>query len=166
MFELKKLGREGIERALQKVERYRLLNEPWEAESICRDVLESDPEHQEALVSLVLALTDRFHHDHAPSVEAVRALLPRIKDEYERAYYAGIICERKGSAVFERDAPGSGPQVYDWLREAMEHFEAAEALRPAGNDDALLRWNTCARMIMENEQVRPEVEDRTVMMLE
>jgi hypothetical protein len=166
MFTLKKLSREGVARALHKVERYRLLNEPWEAECICRDVLESDPDHQQALISLLLSMTDRFQHDKAPGVETVRALLPRIRGDYERAYYAGIICERKGSAVFERGAPGAGPQVYDWLRQAMEHYEDAEALRPSGNDDALLRWNTCARMIMENDQVRPVVEERPIMMLE
>jgi hypothetical protein len=166
MFQLKQLSREGIARALQKVERYRLLNEPWEAESICRDVLESEPDHQEALISLLLAKTDQFGHHGGPTVESVRALLPRIHGEYERAYYAGIVCERKGAAIHERGAAGSGPAVYDWLREAMEHYEVAESLRPAGNDDALLRWNTCARMIMDNHQVRPLAEERTVMMLE
>jgi hypothetical protein len=166
VFELKRLTPEGIARALEKVERYRLLNEPWEAESICRDVLEVDPDNQEALVSLLLAMTDRFSHETGPGIEAVRALLPRISGAYEHAYYAGIICERKASAVWERGLAGSGPRVYDWLREAMEHYEVAESLRPAGNDDALLRWNTCARMIMDNHQVRPLAEERTVMMLE
>ena len=166
MFELKKLSREGIARALEKVERYRLLNEPWEAESICRDVLEVEPDHQEAVISLLLSMTDRFHHEEAPGVETVRALLPRIRGDYERAYYAGIICERKASAVWERGAAGAGPRVYDMLRDAMEHYEEAESLRSPGNDDALLRWNTCARMIMEHPQVRPLPEERTVMMSE
>jgi hypothetical protein len=166
MFELKRLSPAGIARALQKVERYRLLNEPWEAESICLDVLQSDPDSQEALIALLLARTDQFAHEGGPSVESVRALLPGIKGEYERAYYAGIICERKGAAVRERGAARSGPVVYDWLREAMEHYERAEQLRPAGNDDALLRWNTCARVIMEHPQVRPLVEAHVMTMLE
>ena len=166
MFELKSLSGEGIGRALLKVERYRLLNEPWEAESICLDVLRNQPEHQEALISLLLARTDQFRHEGGPSVESVRALLPRIRGEYEGAYYAGIICERKGEAVRERGAAGSGPAVYDWLSEAMEHYERAEAIRPAGNDDSLLRWNTCARVIMEHPQIRPLVEPRIVTMLE
>jgi hypothetical protein len=166
MFQLKQLTPKGVAPALRKVERYRLLNEPWEAESICRDVLEVEPDNQEALVSLLLSMTDRFSYDQAPGVEVVRALLPRIRDDYERAYYAGIVCERKGSAVWERGAPGAGAQVYDWLTQAMEYYEEAEALRPEGNDDALLRWNTCARMIMQDERVRPMVEERTLMMLE
>lgn len=32
----------------------------------------------------------------------------------------------------------------------MDHYEKAESIRPAGNDDALLRWNACARIIMAN----------------
>ena len=63
MFELKKMSREGIRRALGKVERYRLLNEPWEAESICQDVLQAEPDNQEALISLLLAMTDQFGHE-------------------------------------------------------------------------------------------------------
>ncbi len=166
MFTLKKLSRDGIARALRKVERYRLLNEPWEAESICRDVLESQPDHQEALISLLLAMTDQFNREGGPDVEKARALLPGIRGEYEQAYYAGIICERKGSALRERDAPGSGPIVYDWLRQAMDHYERAEGLRTAGNDDALLRWNTCARVIDENPQIQPPSETRVLEMLE
>ena len=165
-FTLKQLSREGIARALEKVERYRLLNEPWEAESICRDVLQSEPDNQKAVTSLLLAQTDQLGKEGAPGVEAIRALLPRIKGDYERAYYAGIICERKASAVRERGAAGSGPVVYEWLRDAMESYEQAEGLRPAGNDDALLRWNTCARLIMENPHVRPALEGRVVTMLE
>ena len=166
MLELKLLSKESIPAALAKAERYRLLNEPGEAESICRDVLQADPGNQDALISLLLARTDQFGHEVAPSVESVRAFLPGIRGEYERAYYAGIICERKGSALRERDAPGAGPVVYDWLRQAMEHYEGAERLRPAGNDDAILRWNTCARVIMEHPHVRPLAEGRAVAMLE
>ena len=90
MFELKQLTPGGIPGALEKVERYRLLNEPWEAESICRDVLLADPENQGAVISLLLAMTDRFSQETGPSLETVRSLLPRIRGGYERAYYAGV----------------------------------------------------------------------------
>ena len=62
--------------------------------------------------------------------------------------------------------PGTGPVVYEWLRQAMEHFESAEGIRPEGNDDSILRWNTCARVIMKHPQVRPIVEAPVVAMLE
>lgn len=155
MFELKRLSNEGVIAALSKAERYRLLNEPWEAESICRDVLEVDPENQRALVMLLLALTDQFESEPGADVAAARAVLPRLAGEYEQAYYPGIICERWAKRLLGRDAPGTGPLVYDWLRDAMECYERAEALRKPGDDDALLRWNTCARLIMKHERLRP-----------
>jgi hypothetical protein len=150
MFELKKLTPEGIQRALGKVERYRLLNEPAEAESICRDVLEVDPTNQDALVSLLLALTDQFGLDAHGTVGEAQALLGRLRDPYARAYYAGIICERRAAALLRRRTLGSGSVVYDWYRQAMTNYEDAERLRPEGNDDPLVRWNTCARSIVRH----------------
>src|SRR5574341_2557695 len=106
MFELKPLSREAVPRALEKAERYRLLNEPVEAESIARDVLTLDPANQKALVMLLLALTDQFAAGRGDT-EAARALLPRLEGDYERSYYAGIVCERRAKAHHERSSPGS-----------------------------------------------------------
>jgi tetratricopeptide (TPR) repeat protein len=150
MFELKQLSREAIPTALDKALRYRLLEEPNEAESICQDILSIEPDNQQALVVLLLALTDRFSKGHAAGVRQARDLLSRLHDEYERAYYAGIICERQAKAWLQQGHPGAGHDAYEFLSEAMSWFEKAEALRPPKNDDALLRWNTCARMIMAN----------------
>ena len=58
--ELKSLHKDAIPGALAKAERYRLLHEPWQSESICQDVLRIDPENEQALVTLILALTDQF----------------------------------------------------------------------------------------------------------
>jgi len=160
MFELKPLSKQGVQAALQKAERYRLLNEPWQAESICQDVLEIEPENQSALILLILARTDQFASSTGADVTTARELLPRLVGEYEQAYYAGIINERQAMWILERGAAGSGPLAYDVFRRAMENYERAEALRPAGNDDAILRWNTCARAIMRHSHVRPvERED-------
>ena len=151
MFELKPLSREGIPAALEKAMRYRLLNEPGEAESICLDVLRIDPENQQALVVLLLALTDRFGKGYAVGVMHAQEVLPRLRDPYERTYYAGIICERQAKSRLHQGSLGSGYEAYEFLREAMDWYEKAEAVRPAGNDDALLRWNACARIIMMNK---------------
>ena len=151
MFELKPLSREGIPAALEKAMRYRLLNEPGEAESICHDVLRIDPENQQALVILLLALTDRFGKGYVVGVVQTQEVLPRLRDAYERAYYAGIVCERRAKAHLNQGTPGSEFDAYEFLREAMVWYEKAEAIRPAGNDDALLRWNACARIIMMNK---------------
>ncbi len=160
MSELKSLSREAIPTALEKAERYRLLNEPAEAESICLDILATDPENQKALITLLLAVTDRFSKGYGVSDTQAGELLARVKGEYERAYYAGILAERRAKAKLAQGAPGASHYAYDELCEAMRRFEIAEAVRPPGNDDALLRWNTCARMMTKNKLTARE-EDRT-----
>src|SRR6185369_15918245 len=99
---LKPITREGISNALKKVERYRLLNDAVAAESICLDVIEIDPANQEALHALILSITDQLDHELTDGVARARKLLPRITDEYERHYLAGIICERRGKAQLHR----------------------------------------------------------------
>ena len=141
--ELKPITHEGIPAALQKAERYRLLNESSAAESICLDVLEIDPKNQEALVSLLLSITDQFGEELAEGVHRAREVLPQLTDEYERAYYAGIIYERRAHAQLHRGALGSAEVASEWFREAMRWYEKAEKMRPSGNDEAILRWNTC-----------------------
>ena len=166
MFTLKRISRAGVERALEKAERYRLLNEPTDAESICLDIREVDPENQRALVALLLARTDQFQSARGASAAAAREVLPLLTDDYQRAYYAGIICERWAKARHARGTPGSGAMVYQSLREAMEWYEKAEALRPPGNEDSLLRWNACARLIAGHPELKPGVEDGVEVMLE
>ncbi len=154
MFELKTISRNAVQEALVKAERYRLLNEPREAESICRDILEVDSGHQKGLVVLLLALTDQFGAGFEVSLYDARALLPRLKDEYERAYYQGVIAERWGKAQVQRGVPSR--IGHDWLREAMTWYEKAEAIHPEGNDEAILRWNTCARIINQGSSGEPQ----------
>lgn len=158
MPELKKLSPEAIPAALEKAERYRLLNEPAEAESICLDILATDPENQPALIALLLAVTDRFSKGYGVSDTQAGRLVARLKGDYERAYYAGILAERRAKAKLAQGSPGASHHAYDDLSEAMRQFEKAEAIRPRGNDDALLRWNTCARMIAKNKLVPRDEE--------
>jgi hypothetical protein len=166
MPDLKKLSKEAIPAALQKANRYRLLNEPSEAESICLDVLHADPENQEALITLMLALTDRFTRGYGVSATQAKELLSRIKSEYDRNYYTGILAERRGKAKLTQNTPDCRFQAYDLFREAMEWFEKAEAIRPSGNDDALLRWNTCVRIIDQNKLVPRHEDERVELSLE
>src|SRR3982751_546987 len=151
MSELKKLSKEAIPAAVEKANRYRLLNEPSEAESICLDVLKADPDNQEAIIILLLALTDRFTKGYGVSDTQAKELLGRIKGEYDRFYYAGIFAERRAKTKLTQNAPDCLFQAYDLFHDAMEWFEKAEKVRPPGNDDALLRWNTCARIIEQNK---------------
>ncbi len=151
MFELKSLSKEAVPAALEKAKHYRLLNEPSAAESICLDILQIEPDNQDALVNLVLAMSDRFSKDYSVGDAQIQDYLSRIEDEYERAYYAGIIYERRAKAVLSRNTHGSEHTAYELFRQAMNWFERAEAIRPAGNEDAILRWNGCARIIIRNK---------------
>jgi hypothetical protein len=159
MFPLKPLHEDAVEAALVKAERYRLLNEPGEAESICLDVLAIEPDNQPARIALLLALTDQFAEDgHA--YQRARDVLAGITGEYERAYYGGIIAERRAKAQLTRRV-GASMGTFEWLLEAMNSYERAEAIRPPGNDDALLRWNACVRFLERHPQLRAAAEDRS-----
>ena len=159
MTDLKSLSPEAIPRALERADRYRLLNEPAEAESICLDVLVADPENQRALVILILALTDQFGESRLGLGERrCEEYLSHLRDDYERTYYTGVVCERRG----KKAATGrmSRTAAFEWFRDAMEWYEKAEKIRPPGNDDALLRWNTCFRILKHNQDLQPEEEER------
>jgi hypothetical protein len=166
MSELKSLSKEAIPAALEKAERYRLLNEPGEAESICLDILKADPENQQATITLLLALTDRFEKGYAVSDTQTKELLAKMKSEYDRAYYTGIVAERRAKTKLRSNTPDCRFQAHDLFREAMSWFEKAEAVRPPGHDDALLRWNTCSRIIARNNLIAREPEERIEFPLE
>ena len=161
MFELKPLSKDAIPAALAKAERYRLLNEGEMAESICQDILLADPRDQRALVTMILAITDQFReHRLAGNVARARDLVAQLEDEYERLYYEGIICERRGRAHLAQGRQGSGFLAYDWLKAAMGLFERANEKSPTGNDEAVLRWNACARVLMRHPELEPHEEQR------
>jgi hypothetical protein len=141
--ELKRISPSSVPRALELGERYRLLNEPEQAASICRDVLEVEPGNQKAARMLLLSLTDLFVSRRSSNQEAER-VLEHLTSDYDRAYYAGIICERWGRSQLHHGVPMH--LAGEWLRRAMGFYERAEQLKPADDDSALLRWNTCARL--------------------
>lgn len=156
-FELKPLSRDAIPEALEKAHRYRLLGEPSQAESICLDVLRLEPANREALITLLLAITDQFEAGVSPS--RARDVLESFSGNYERAYYAGIISERSARARMKQIRLGANFRAYEEFAEAMRRYEQAEALRPPGNDDAIVRWNTCARTLMRHRELRPEPKE-------
>ncbi len=158
MYELKRISPDAVPAALEKAMRYRLLNEPMEAESICLDVLELEPDNRNALVTLLLAITDQFDRHMGKRVQRAYDVLERLDDEYSRLYYEGIIKERKAKAHLQRGGPGSGHHAFTLLRKAMDLYEAADPLSTEGNDDTVLRWNACARIIMSHAEVEPEPE--------
>lgn len=157
-FEFKKLSQKAIPKALERAERYRLLNQPDQAESICRDVLRTDPENQPALVMLILALTDQFQQGVSERFRRTQDLISRLQDRYLNLYYAGLMFERRARVQLEQRLPASSSAAFESFREAMSRYEEAEKIRPPGNDDAILRWNSCARVI-QDRQLKPPKED-------
>lgn len=152
MFELKPISPEAIPAALEKANRYRLLNEPGAAESIYLDILAVDPDNQDAIKNLVLAMSDRFGKDYAVGDTNINEWVAKLRDEYERAYYTGIVYERRAKATLAK----GGLQAYELFVQAMEWFEKADEMAGDDNEESKLRWNGCARIINRNK-LQPHV---------
>ena len=143
--QLKPISKDGIPEAISKAELYRNLNEPGEAESLCRDILAADADNQTALRLLGLSITDQFTGNASDRYNEAEKTFQSLTDKYERCYYIGIFHERQAKAQL---AAGRSPYMVTPLFEkAMDCFEQAEAIRPYGNDDAILRWNRCVRIL-------------------
>jgi hypothetical protein len=151
----KPISKAAIPAALDRAERYRLLNEPAQAESICLDVLAIEPDNQQALITQLLAITDHLQTEGSQGAQRARGLLPKLTDEYRRHYYSGIIAERHALAMLAKGAPRAGQGAWQLINEAMEWYERAERIRPAGEDEAILRWNTCVRLLQRIPELTP-----------
>jgi len=162
-FTLKPIRKEGIPRALEKVQQYRLLNEPMEAESICRDILAIEPDNQLAIINLVLTLSDGFAAGKSPN--EANELIEKIDSKYQRQYYKALILERQGKATLVKAYPRCEYDAYEWLREAIIEFEKADQMSDRDNNDAILRRNTCVRIIADRH-LTPRPEDTSFPVLE
>jgi hypothetical protein len=158
MFELKPLSSDAIPSALAKAERYRLLNEPGEAESICLDVLAVDPGNQPARITLLLALSDQIGEASGAAARA-QEIASQLPGEYERLYFGGLVAERRAKAHLQRGG-AAGQGAYEWLMDALDGFDRASAIRPAGNDDAILRWNACVRLLRRHPHLQAAGDTR------
>ncbi|MCA9704869.1 MAG: hypothetical protein KDK70_03335 [Myxococcales bacterium] len=155
-FELKPIHHASVERSLAKARQYRLLNEPLQAESICLDIVQAEPDNEAARIELILAMSDQFAgHRKSPHKPDLKAHVAALRDEYSRCYYTGLVCEREGLAYLERGH--AAVFAYGCLRDAMDWYEKAEALQPEGNEDAVLRYNSCVRTI-RREKLKPPAD--------
>ncbi|MBT4087057.1 MAG: hypothetical protein HN580_20200 [Deltaproteobacteria bacterium] len=162
MYTLKTLKMESIPSALQKAERYRLLNEPREAESIYLDILQVEPDNQEALTMLILAYTDKFKMELNPAFNNALSTLEQLQDEHAKTYYRGIIYERRAKVHLNRSELNSNNIAYDFCVKAIAEYERVLESNPEGNLNAALRWNTCARILNENPNLKPVEQNREV----
>ncbi len=157
-FALKRISADAIERAVERAAHYRLLNDPEQAESICLDILAVDDGNEPARITLILSLTDQFRRGGGShGVRRAKEHVAKLSGKYERAYYAGLVAERQGRAHLSHGGM-ERTFAYEGLDEAMQHYEQADALKPAGVDDAILRWNACVRTI-ERESLQPRRDE-------
>lgn len=158
---IKPITRDGIPAALQKANRYRLLNDSLAAESICLDVLAIDPPNAEAIVTWVLAITDQFPGGNAEDLKRAGDAVARLADAYRNAYYHGIIAERWAKAILQRGLPRAEEMAHEWVEKALGWYGNAETMRPAGNDEAILRWNACVRLLERHPGMKRREEAET-----
>jgi tetratricopeptide (TPR) repeat protein len=155
---IKRISTAGIGEAIAKAELYRSLNEPEEAESICRDILAIEPQHQLAARLLGLALTDQFTGRGSDRYRETEEIFRQLSDPYERLYYTGLLHERRAKAQLTAGQPPRS--LLALFKQALHLFAEAEKIRPAGNDDAILRWNRCVRLLQnpayEWDELEPE----------
>jgi len=152
MYELKRLPGNSVEQALIKADHYRELNQPEEAESICRDVLAVRANHDGALKLLGLALTDQMHTAWTRVFDEVLDIFGRLATEYERVYYAGIAHERYAKAQLEQ---GHAHNATVSFETALDLYARAEQIAPPeALADPILRWNRCVRMLTTHPDLR------------
>ena len=154
--EFKIISKSGITEALTKVQHYRYLNQAEEAESICRDILAADPENQMALRQLGLAITDQFTGQNSDRFNEAHSSFEQLTNAYERSYYLGIVNERRAKAQLQ--AGHHSHTLRTSFENALRYFEEAEKVRPQGNDDAILRWNRCLRLMQGIPDLAKETE--------
>lgn len=156
-YELKRLPEMTLESALAKAEHYRDLNQPDEAESICRDVLDVEPAHQMALRTLGLALTDRFPHDRLSVFDEALLVFRKLTSAYEQAYYSGIAWERVAKVQIDHGEVMNALQSFE---KALSLFDKAESLSDGKSPDPILRWNRCVRALKTHPDLAAEQKRR------
>jgi tetratricopeptide (TPR) repeat protein len=154
-YALKRLLRANIEAAIAKGAHYRSLNQPEEAESICRDVLDVEGSNQAAWKLLGLAITDRFATREVGLLEDAIAAFERLDDDYERVYHVGVAWERAAKAHLERNEAHSAVTAFE---HALSFFERAEGMRP-DSPDPVLRWNRCVRILASHPSLRAAIDE-------
>ena len=149
-FELKRLPRASLQAAIEKAEHYRHLNQPEEAESICRDVLDVDNTNHTAWKLLGLALTDRLASGEVGLLEQAIEAFEHLADDYQRTYHLGVAWERAAKAHLERNEAHSAITAFE---DALRLYERAQLMRP-DLPDPLLRWNRCVRLLSGHASLR------------
>ena len=152
---LKSLSPAAVDGALRLAADSRKGGQAQTCESVCHDVLQAEPRNQEALRLLLLSHADRFDADSSQHEMGARDAQSRLTSAYDRAFYDGYIMHRLAQAAIASGSPSAARIVYDLLTGAMASYEDAERMRPDGNDDAVLLWNACHRLLQSTPHSGP-----------
>ena len=164
-FDLKPLDEDAIPNAIDRAKQYRSLLQPWHAESICRDVLAVEPNNQQNLIILFLAITDQFGSEkRGKKMSDAEVILDQLKDEFQQDYAKGIMYERLASAALNMGGVRSGYIAYYHLLDALKWYDKS-IKSPEKSQESVLRWNTCVRMI-DQFNLNPAPDDDAPSMLE
>src|SRR5262249_36960706 len=125
---------------------FHVIQHMWgEAVPIGHCIQAHEPNHQVARPLLRLAITDQFTGDTSDRYAEASRAFEALTSDYERAYYCGILEERKAKAQLRAGRPPH--TVTPTFEDAMRLFEEAEKIRPPDNDDAILRGKRCVRLL-------------------
>jgi hypothetical protein len=119
-----------------------------------------EPQHQFAVRLLGLALTDQFTGRGSDRYRETEEIFRQLQEPYERLYYTGILHERRAKAQLNAGQPPRS--LLALFEQALHSFAEAEKIRPAGNDDAILRWNRCVRLLQNSAYEWGELEPEFV----
>jgi len=143
-WELKQLRARDLEAAVALAKHYRDLNQPEDAESICRDILDVSPGSDDAWRTLGLALTDQFPTSWMRLFDDACAAFAKLSSHYERMYYTGIAWERYAKAQLEL---GNNKNAIHAFEQAIRLFDEADELGSSEDPGPILHYNRCIRAL-------------------
>ncbi len=149
-WELKALKARNLTAAVTLAKRYRDLNQPDEAESICRDILAVAPDNDEARRTLGLALTDRFPAAYVTLFDEACTTFDKLRSEYDRVYYTGIAWERYAKAQLEAGRVENAIHAFE---EAIRRFDRSDKLGSPDDPDSVLHYNRCVRALTTHPDI-------------
>jgi len=149
-WELKQLRARNLRAAVDLAKQYRDLNQPEDAESICRDVLEVSPYDEDAWRTLGLALTDQFASSWMMLFDEACAAFSNLRSEYEKLYFTGVAWERYAKAQL---GAGHSNNAIHAFEQAMELFDRADGLGSADDPRPVLHYNRCVRALTRTPEL-------------
>ena len=149
-WELKQLRARNLTAAVALAKHYRDLNQPEDAESICRDILEVSPGDDDAWRTLGLALTDQFPASWMTLFDDACAAFAKLSSKYERMYYTALAWERYAKAQL---VAGRANNAIHAFEQAVRLFDKADEIGMADDPGPILHYNRCVRALTTHPEL-------------